>query len=133
MSPADTYDYQLNLSESMTSRIPKLREDGTNWILYKEQFRVAVLAKGLVQFLEGRDREPRAPEIPGEDSEADEEYESAHDIWIARHQSIHMLLFQTLPESLKLWITPLQKASEAWQAVVEEYDDQGKFVQVEIL
>ncbi|KAF9799647.1 hypothetical protein IEO21_10534 [Rhodonia placenta] len=43
------------------------------------------------------------------------------------------MLFQTLPESLKLRIAPLQKASEAWQVVVDEYDNQGEFVQVELL
>ncbi|KAF9800126.1 hypothetical protein IEO21_10439 [Rhodonia placenta] len=133
MSPASSYEFQLNPSELMTSHILKLIKDGSNWILYKEQFRAAVYAKGLVWFLEGRDKAPILTTAPGVDLDADERYESANDIWVAKHQSIRTMLFQTLPESLKLWIASLQKASEAWQVVVDEYNNQGEFVQVELL
>ncbi|EED82932.1 predicted protein [Postia placenta Mad-698-R] len=133
MSPTDTYEFQLNLSETATSRIPRLLEDGSNCILYKEQFRAATLAKGLVRFLEGRDKAPTPTTAPGVDPDADERYESKNDLWIAKHQSIGTMLFQTLPESLKLRIAPLQRASEAWQVVVDECDNQGEFVQVELL
>ncbi|KAF9804670.1 hypothetical protein IEO21_09307 [Rhodonia placenta] len=133
MSPTNTYEFQLNPSETATSRIPRLLEDGSNWILYKEQFRAAALAKGLVWFLEGRDKAPTPTTAPGVDPDADERYKSKNDLWIAKHQSIGTMLFQTLPESLKLRIAPLQWASEAWQVVVDEYDNQGKFVQVELL
>lgn len=132
MSPASSYEFQLNQSESTTSRIPKLIEDGSNWILYKEQFRAAVYAKGLVRFLEGRDKAPIPTTAPGVDPDADERYESANDVWVAKHQFIRTMLFQTLPESLKLGIAPLQKASDAWQVVVDEYDNPGEFVQVEL-
>ncbi|EED84360.1 predicted protein [Postia placenta Mad-698-R] len=133
VSPASFYEFQLNPSESTTSRIPKLIEDGSNWILYKEQFRAAVYAKGLVRFLEGRDKAPIPTTAPGVDPDVDKHYKSANDVWVAKHQSIWMMLFQTLPESLKLRIASLQKASEAWQVVVDEYDNQGEFVQVELL
>ncbi|KAF9794104.1 hypothetical protein IEO21_11214 [Rhodonia placenta] len=133
MSPASSYEFQLNPNESTTSRILKLIEDGSNWILYKEQFRAAVYAKGLVRFLEGRDKAPVPTTAPGVDPDADEHYESANDVWVAKHQSIWTILFQTLPESLKLRIASLQKASEAWQVIVDEYDNQGEFVQVELL
>ncbi|KAF9799717.1 hypothetical protein IEO21_10510 [Rhodonia placenta] len=133
MSPASSYEFQLNPNESTTSRIPKLIEGGSNWILYKEQFRAAVYAKGLVRFLEGCDKAPVPTTALGIDPDADEHYESANDVWVAKHQSIRTILFQTLPESLKLRITSLQKASEAWQVIVDEYDNQGEFVQVELL
>ncbi|EED81387.1 predicted protein [Postia placenta Mad-698-R] len=133
MSPASSYEFQLNPNESTTSRIPKLIEDGLNWILYKEQFHAAVYAKGLVRFLKGRDKAPVPTTAPGVDPDADECYESTNNVWVTKHQSIRTMLFQTLPESLKLRIASLQKASKAWQVIVDEYDNQGEFVQVELL
>lgn len=54
-------------------------------------------------------------------------------MWVAKHQMIHTLLFQTLPEAIKLCIVPLQKASKAWKTVDDEYNNQGEFIQVELL
>ncbi|OSX64737.1 hypothetical protein POSPLADRAFT_1135825 [Postia placenta MAD-698-R-SB12] len=133
MSPTSSYEFQLNPNKSTTSRIPKLIEDGSNWILYKEQFCAAVYTKGLVQFLENHDKAPVPTTASGIDPDADKCYESANDVWVPKHQSIRTMLFQTLPESLKLRIASLQKASEAWQVIVDEYDNQGEFVQVELL
>lgn len=127
------YEFQPDHHETTTSRIPKLNEDGSNWVLFKEQFVAAVSAKGLVRFLDGREKVPVPTTAPGVDPDADERYEAAQDIWVAKHQTIRTLLFQTLPEAIKLRIAPLQRASEAWKTVVDEYDDQGEFVQVELL
>ncbi|KAF9799838.1 hypothetical protein IEO21_10490 [Rhodonia placenta] len=133
MSPVGMYEFQPDHHETTTSRIPKLNEDGSNWVLFKEQFVAAVSAKGLVRFLDGREKVPVPTTAPGVDPDADERYEAAQDIWVAKHQTIRTLLFQTLPEAIKLRIAPLQRASEAWKTVVDEYDDQGEFVQVELL
>ncbi|KAF9805681.1 hypothetical protein IEO21_08964 [Rhodonia placenta] len=133
MSPDGMYEFQPNSHETTTSRILKLNEDGLSWVLFKEQFVAAVSSKGLVWFLDGREKVPVPTTAPGIDPDADERYETAQDIWVARHQTIRTLLFQTLPEAIKLRIAPLQKASEAWKTVIDEYDNQGEFVQVELL
>ncbi|KZT00140.1 uncharacterized protein LAESUDRAFT_606225, partial [Laetiporus sulphureus 93-53] len=114
-------------------RIPHLAEDGSNWVLYKEQLRSAVTAKKLVRYLDGRDKEPTAPTAPGVDSDADEAYADAYDTWAAGHEAIKTLLYQTLPETLKLRIIPEKKASGAWKVVIAEYDNRGDFVQAELL
>ncbi|EED82850.1 predicted protein [Postia placenta Mad-698-R] len=72
MSPADTYEITLGSNESPVSRLPKLAEDGSNWVLFKAQFKATVSSKGLLRFLEGRDKIPIEPTAPGVDSDADE-------------------------------------------------------------
>ncbi|KZT08430.1 uncharacterized protein LAESUDRAFT_649241, partial [Laetiporus sulphureus 93-53] len=124
----------MSLSNHESSvRIPHLAEDGSNWVLYKEQLRSAVMAKKLARYLDGRDKEPTAPMAPGVDSDADEAYADAYDTWAARHEAIKTLLYQTLPETLKLRIIPEKKASGAWKIVNAEYDNRGDFVQAELL
>ncbi|KZT02373.1 uncharacterized protein LAESUDRAFT_614084, partial [Laetiporus sulphureus 93-53] len=69
----------------------------------------------------------------GVDSDADEAYADAYDTWAAGHEAIKTLLYQTLPEMLKLQIIPEKKASGAWKVVIAEYDNRGDFVQAELL
>ncbi|KZT06151.1 uncharacterized protein LAESUDRAFT_610849, partial [Laetiporus sulphureus 93-53] len=132
MSPASHYEMSLSNHE-LSVRIPRLAEDGSNWVLYKEQLRSAVMAKKLARYLDGHDKEPTAPTAPGVDSDADEAYADAYDTWAAGHEVIKMLLYQTLPETLKLRIIPEKKASGAWKIVNAEYDNRGDFVQAELL
>ena len=142
--------------------LPRLNEDGSNWILYRDQFMSAVYSKGLRRYLEGRDLRPVHPSIvqrraagtasasttaapaasastasataSGEKGTAAssapeasaatqattstqtavtvapptpkalEEYETKLDLYYARHNTIKTLLYQTLPETLKLEI-----------------------------
>ncbi|CDO71000.1 hypothetical protein BN946_scf184844.g4 [Trametes cinnabarina] len=122
-----------DLSSTTSLKIPLLVEDGSNWVLYKAQFLTAVHAKGLRRYLEGRERMPTPTTAPGVDSEADERYETALDKWTANHATIKTLLFQTLPESLKLEVLTLTRAVDMWRVVTSRYDNQGDFVQVNIL
>ncbi|OSX63026.1 hypothetical protein POSPLADRAFT_1103200, partial [Postia placenta MAD-698-R-SB12] len=133
MSPTDTYEITLGSNESPVSRLPKLAEDGSNWVLFKAQFKATVSSKGLLRFLEGRNKIPIELTAPGVDSDADENYENALDIWTGKHEAIHALLFQTIPETMKLRILSLPKASDAWNLVCKQYENQGEFVQMDIL
>ncbi|PIL29075.1 hypothetical protein GSI_09123 [Ganoderma sinense ZZ0214-1] len=171
--------------------LPHLNEDGSNWILYRDQFMSAVYAKGLRRYLEGRDLRPVHPSITqrraastapasmtaapaasastasatasGEKGtaassapeasamtqttvttqmtvtvapptpEALEEYETKLNLYYARHNTIKTLLYQTLPETLKLEIAGKDHAVDMWKVVTDKYDRQGDFVQVSIM
>ncbi|OJT06657.1 Retrovirus-related Pol polyprotein from transposon TNT 1-94 [Trametes pubescens] len=119
-----------DLSLTTSLKIPLLVKDGSNWVLYKAQF---LTAKGLRRYLEGREHMPTPTSAPGVDSDADERYETALDKWTANHATIKMLLFQMLPESLKLEVLTLTRAVDMWRIVTSCYDNQGNFVQVNIL
>ncbi|KAI0743026.1 hypothetical protein C8Q80DRAFT_1060134, partial [Daedaleopsis nitida] len=120
-------------STSSSAKIPVLVEDGSNWIMYKAQFLVAVYAKGLRRYIEGTENIPIPPTAPGVDPDANERYEAAQDKWYANHATVQSLLFRTLLEPLKLDIASKAKASEMWSHVLSRYDKQGDFVQVSLL
>ncbi|KAL7278122.1 hypothetical protein ACG7TL_008093 [Trametes sanguinea] len=116
-----------------TMRVPILIEDGSNWVLYKAQFLAYAYLKGLRRYLEGTEALPVPTTAPGVDPDADERYETAMDKWTANHATVKTLLFQMLPESLKLEITTLTHAADMWRAVTLRYDNQGNFVQMQRL
>ncbi|KIJ07081.1 hypothetical protein PAXINDRAFT_140222, partial [Paxillus involutus ATCC 200175] len=58
MSPASTMDTTLPSSNSALFNIPKLAEDGTNWITYKERMLTAIGARGLMRYADGRAKKP---------------------------------------------------------------------------
>ncbi|KAJ3473669.1 hypothetical protein NLI96_g12886 [Meripilus lineatus] len=116
-----------------TIRIQRLLEDGSNWVLYKEELTSLVTSKGLKRYLAGTEQQPAAPEKPGEDFEADEKFENAKDVWESKHEAIKTLFYQTLPETLKLKIIGLTRASEAWAVITDEFDNQGDIVQVNLM
>ncbi|EED83825.1 predicted protein [Postia placenta Mad-698-R] len=109
-----TRSITLGSSETPVSRLPKLAGDGLDWVLFKAQFKATVSSKGLLRFLEGRDRKPAAPTAKGVDFDADDKYENAFDIWTAKHEAIRALLFQTILQTLKIRILSVPKASDAW-------------------
>ena len=109
-------------------RIQKLLEDGLNWILYKQELVSIISSKGLKRYLNGNEKQPVAPTAAGVDPDADEKYENAKDIWESKHDTIKSLLYQTLPETLKLKIVNLARASEAWDTICAQYNNQGDFV-----
>lgn len=136
MGPNDHFDFKTSESssgDSSSTKLPKLAEDGSNWILYKSQFIAAVTAQRLKRYLDGRETTPTAPTASGVDSDADAKYEDALDAWHAKHNKIKTILFQSLPETLKLKIAPFDRASQAWKVVTDQYDNQGDFVQISIL
>ncbi|KAG1725590.1 hypothetical protein EDD22DRAFT_961596 [Suillus occidentalis] len=59
MSPALTMDTTLPNSLSLYN-IPKLADDGLNWITYKERALTVIRARGLMRYLDGRVKEPAA-------------------------------------------------------------------------
>src|SRR5258707_15572927 len=59
MGPAPTsLDTMLPARSSSPFNIPKLAEDGTNWITYKERMLTAIGARGLMRYIDGRVKPP---------------------------------------------------------------------------
>src|SRR5882757_1391175 len=58
MSPASTTDTTLPGTNSALFNIPKLADDGLNWITYKERMLTAIGARGLMRYTNGRKVKP---------------------------------------------------------------------------
>ena len=79
----------LGFSENL--KVPKLSEDGSNWVLYKSQVTSAILAKKLRRYLNGTAKEPQPPTAPGVDPDADEKYEDALDAYESHLEKVKLL------------------------------------------
>ncbi|KAI0714130.1 hypothetical protein C8T65DRAFT_694889, partial [Cerioporus squamosus] len=64
-------DFSSSNTATSTARIPMLLEDGSNWILYKEQFLAVVVSKKLRRYLQGTEQKPVPLTAPGVDPDAD--------------------------------------------------------------
>jgi hypothetical protein len=57
-------------------KVPKLEVGGANWVVYKDRFLWSVDARGLLEHVDGSEREPRCPikprMVPRKDSEGRE-------------------------------------------------------------
>ena len=59
MGPAPTtLDIMLPATSSALFNIPKLAEDGKNWITYKERLLTAIGARGLMRYIDGQTKQP---------------------------------------------------------------------------
>src|SRR5258705_328973 len=61
MGPAlTTLDIMLPATSSVLFNIPRLAEDGMNWITYKERLLTTISARGLMRYTNGRTKQPLA-------------------------------------------------------------------------
>src|SRR5580765_1299605 len=50
-------------------RVPKLDAGGNNWVIYKDRFLWAIDARGLLEHVDGSEREPSKPTLKGKKAE----------------------------------------------------------------
>ncbi|KAG1855654.1 hypothetical protein DFJ58DRAFT_659847 [Suillus subalutaceus] len=60
MSPAMATGIALPSTSSSLFNIPKLAEDGSNWITYKERTLTVIGAQGLMHYVNGHADKPKA-------------------------------------------------------------------------
>src|SRR5882762_9638370 len=59
MGPAPTsFDNMLPGASSALFSIPKLADDGSNWLTYKERLQNAIGTQGMMRYVDGRVQQP---------------------------------------------------------------------------
>src|SRR5882762_1693146 len=127
MGPAPTtLDIMLPATSSALYTIPKLAEDGTNWITYKERLLTAIGARGLMRYIDGRTKQPlpfkldpAGKELVKEDgkpaTEAEQEArEDKIDEWYQKDAYVKQHIFTMITDRLLLRVKKLPNASEIW-------------------
>jgi hypothetical protein len=109
MSPAS----ETNMSSSSSVKIlnlPKLRDDGSNWITYKERIMNTLTHKGLRRHVIGNAKKPVVPVLRedgeyylpnGKDALKDDELEKlqeTEDDFLKKEASVREVLYETIPE-----------------------------------
>ncbi|OAX31144.1 hypothetical protein K503DRAFT_704152, partial [Rhizopogon vinicolor AM-OR11-026] len=129
MSPASTTDTTLPGTNSVLFNIPKLAEDGLNWITYKERMLTTIGARGLMRYTDGRKVKP-VPFVfdsstnkykkPDGSEPTESEVEDLDDKIDEYHQKdslVKQQIFSTISDQLLLCVQSLGSASKIWDEV----------------
>ena len=90
----------------ITSLLPKLCDDGSNWVLYKERIYDVLVGQDFRKHLHGRAKPPVMPTISAAmtDSEkaiALDAYEDRVDEYAKKESAIRAVLLSTVPEKIQ--------------------------------
>src|SRR5258705_13785662 len=145
MGPAPTtLDIMLPATSSALFNIPRLADDGTNWITYKERLLTAIGARGLMRYIDGRTKQPLAFEldptgktIVKEDgkpaTEAEQEArDDKIDEWYQKDTYVKQHIFITITDRLLLRVQKLPNASEIWEEIRVIHEGKTELVQVDL-
>jgi hypothetical protein len=145
MSPAMTIDNTLPGTMSALFNVPKLAEDGSNWITYKVRTLTAISAQGLMRYVDGRVLElfpypidkttgslkakpdgliPNKKEIKERDKKIDE--------YDQKNTLVKQQVFCTITDRLLLRMQKLESASEVWAEICQIHEDKTELVQIDL-
>src|SRR5882762_10276429 len=145
MGPAPTsLDNMLPASSSSLFNIPKLAEDGSNWITYKERMLTAIGALGLMRYIDGRVKQPipfamspttgellKADGKPATDAEI-EALDDKLDEFCQKNSMVKQHIFSTLSDRLVVRIKHLKSASMIWVEIRKLHEGKTELVQVDL-
>jgi hypothetical protein len=123
MSPDSTMDNMLPSTSSALFNIPKLAEDGSNWITYKERILTVLGVRGLMWYINGRavkpipfviDESMGAPKKANGSTPSQtkiEELDKKLDEFFQKDLVVKQQIFSTITDRLLLHIQKLDHAS----------------------
>ena len=137
-------DTTLPSSNSALFNIPKLADDGLNWITYKERMLTAIGARGLMRYTDGRKVKPDPFEVdsttkklkkPDGTTPTDKEIEDLDDLIDEYHQKdslVKQQIFSTITDQLLLRVQSLGSASRIWSEVCKIHEGKTELVQIDL-
>ncbi|KAG1831651.1 hypothetical protein DFJ58DRAFT_634162, partial [Suillus subalutaceus] len=134
MSPGSIMDTTLPSTNSSLFSVPKLAEDGSNWITYKERTLMALGARGLMRYTEGRATKPlpfavdastkaltKADGTVPTQAEIDE-LDKKIDEYYQKDSLVKQQVFSTITDRLLLRVQNLKDASEIWKEICQIHE-----------
>jgi transposase InsO family protein len=119
--------------------LPKLRDNGSNWVLYKERMWDVLVGQDFRKHLmPGRARPPIAPKLTQsmtdkEKEDAADRYEEAMDNYSRKESAIRAIILSTIPEKTQQRIIHVRPASATWEKLCSLFEKQSIIVQADIL
>jgi hypothetical protein len=144
MSPDSTMESTLPSTNSSLFNVPKLAEDGSNWITYKERTLTAIGARGLMGHIDGRAIELISFDVdkttkvvtkkdgtPATQTEIDE-LDKKIDEYYQKNSLVKQQIFSTITDRLLLRIQKLKDASEIWKEICQIHEGKTELVQIDL-
>jgi hypothetical protein len=144
MSPALTMDTMLPSSNSTLFNIPKLADDGLNWITYKGRMLTALGARGLMRYTDGRKTKPIPFAVDlstGKVTKPDgtkptdaelEDLEDKIDEYQQKDSLVKQQIFSTISDQLLLRIQNLGSAAAIWDKVCKIHKGKTELVHIDL-
>ena len=125
-------------------KLPKLKDDGTNWITYRERIINTLTHKGLKRHVTGTARKPA--EVEFKDNKAYEKgttseltptmlttLEKEQDEYEQKQASVREVIYETIGQSLFLQVKNEDTAAKVWDKLVLIMEKKGDLIQVSVL
>ena len=125
----------IKLTKSFS--LPKLKADGSNWILFQESLELETASHNLEKHIDGTGTAPITPPPVAGPPTADEQqaidnYAGAFDKWSAGEATIRKGLAEALPPALYLIVQKEVTAKLVWDAVVNHHQHKAQLIIVEL-
>jgi hypothetical protein len=143
MSPAPAMDTTLPATSSSLFNVPKLAEDGTNWITYKERTLTAIGARGLMRYVDSRAVQPipfvvdvktgavtKPDGTPPSQTEIND-LDKKLDKYYQCNSLVKQQVFSTITDRLLLQVQKLEAASDVWKEVCQIHEGKTELVQID--
>ena len=138
-------------------KVPLLNVAGTNWVVYKDRFCWAIDARGLLEHVDGSEREPTRPTLSGkkaggsskEGETAEGDFEVVEELtaedkkklevwkkelraWKLGEAVVKQQIAATIPDSLFMKIRTKETAREIWEALKKDFQNKSRMVSVDL-
>ena len=118
------------------SNLPRLAEDGSNWVTYKERILNNLTSKGLMRHVRGMARQPvqlterngsyyRLNELSPLSDEDLEKHEDFVDSYDQKEAQVREIIYETVSKSVFLEIKDESSAAGAWSKLVAIHEAKG--------
>jgi hypothetical protein len=135
-------------------KVPRLEAGGVNWVVYKDRFLWSVDARGLLEHVDGSEREPMCPVKPQMVPRKDDEGKDTRDFvqaaytqeekreikewkaelkeWKRGEAIVKQQIAATIPDSLFMKIRNKGTALEIWDALCGDFQNKSRMVAVDL-
>ena len=131
-------------------KVPKLSADGSNWVTFKDRFRWAIDARGMLDQLENVVDEPTEPTVSegtSESAPADSQGGNTHvqsdelqyrnflirrSQWRTAEATIKQCIASTVPDSVFNWIKTKKSAKGVWDALAAIFQERSLMVAIDL-
>ena len=125
-----------NMSSSKVVNLPRLSEDGSNWVTYKERVLNNLTSKGLMRHVRGTARKPvqlterhgayyRPHELSPLSDEDLEKHEDLVDSYDQKEAQVREIIYETVSKSVFLEIKDESSAAGVWTKLVAIHEAKG--------
>jgi Reverse transcriptase (RNA-dependent DNA polymerase)/gag-polypeptide of LTR copia-type/GAG-pre-integrase domain len=133
-----------NMSSSKVVNLPRLSEDGSNWVTYKERVLNNLTSKGLMRHVRGTARKPvqlterhgayyRPHELSPLSDEDLEKHEDLVDSYDQKEAQVREIIYETVSKSVFLEIKDESSAAGVWTKLVAIHEAKGTMTYTDTL